>query len=170
MASALLLIDVQRNMLEPPSPVPDATAVAAAITDLLDRARRAGATVVHVRNNGDAGVGDPDAPGSPGWELVHQPFPEEIVADKFSSDSFEGTGIAERLPAGAVVVVAGMQSEYCVRATSVSALARGYRVVLASGAHATYPDDGSAAEISARIERELAAAGVDVLPHDGIRF
>ena len=168
MTTALLLIDVQRNMLEPPSPVPAASAVAAALTDLLDRARRAGATVVHLRNNGDAG--DPDAPGSPGWELLFDPFPEEIVADKFSSDGFEGTGIAERLPAGAVLVVAGMQSEYCVRATSVAGLARGYRVVLAGGAHATYPDDGPAAEISARIERELAAAGADVVPHDEIRF
>jgi nicotinamidase-related amidase len=168
MTTALLLVDVQRNLLEPPSPVPAASAVVAALGGLLDRARRAGATIVHLRNNGDAG--DPDAPGSHGWELLFEPFPEELVADKYSSDGFEGTRLAERLPADAVLVVAGMQSEYCVRATSVAGLARGYRVVLAGGAHATYPDDGPAAEISARIERELSAVGVDVVPHAEIRF
>ncbi|MHA6764528.1 isochorismatase family protein [Streptacidiphilus sp. PAMC 29251] len=168
MATALLLIDVQRNMLEPPTPVPDAPAVAAALTELLERARQAGATVVHIRNNG--GAQDPDAPGSPGWELVHQPFPEEFVADKFSSDGFLGTGIAERLPQDDVLVLAGFQSEYCIRATAVSGLAQGYRVVVAGGAHGTFPDGEPAAEISARIERELAAAGVDVLPYQEIRF
>jgi nicotinamidase-related amidase len=69
MASVLLLVDVQKNMLLPPEPVPDADSVAVAIEEVLERARSAGAVVVHIRNNG--GEGDPDAPGVPGWELVH---------------------------------------------------------------------------------------------------
>ena len=69
MTSVLLLVDVQRNMLEPPEPVPEAGPVGEAIRVLLGRARSAGTTVIHVRNNGDDD--DPDAPGTPGWELVH---------------------------------------------------------------------------------------------------
>jgi nicotinamidase-related amidase len=42
MTTVLLLVDVQRNMLEPPEPVPQAETVGAAIEDLLERARSAG--------------------------------------------------------------------------------------------------------------------------------
>ncbi|WP_042404583.1 isochorismatase family protein [Streptacidiphilus carbonis] len=174
MTPALLLIDVQRNMLLPPEPIPDASAVRAALTELLARARRAGSVIVHVRNSGDPEVGDPDVPGTPGWELVFEPLPEEHVIDKLSSDSFDGTGLERLLPAKSPLVVAGMQSEYCVRATSLAAISRGHAVVLASGAHATYPDafpDGQPAEeISAAVELELAAAGAEITPWDGIRF
>ena len=170
MTSALLLIDVQRNMLLPPEPVPDATAVQGALAELLARARRAGSVIVHVRNTGDPEAGDPDAPGTPGWELVFEPLPEEHVLDKLTTDSFAGTGLDRLLPPGSPLVVAGMQSDYCVRATSLAAIARGHAVELASGAHATYPDGQPAAEISAAVELELAAAGAVITPWDGIRF
>ena len=168
MTTALLLIDVQRNMLEPPEPVPDADSVAPALADLLTRARTAGVTIVHVRNNG--GADDPDLPGSRGWELVHEPFPEEHVIDKFTQDSFAGTGLGDLIPAGTALIVAGMQSDYCVRTTSLAALARGHRVTVARGAHATYPGEQPAAEVSAAVERELAAAGAAVVPSGEITF
>jgi len=68
MASALLLVDVQKNMLEPPTPVPAAARVAAAIARLLGAARAGGAIIVHVRNNGSGD--DPDAPGAPGHPVT----------------------------------------------------------------------------------------------------
>ena len=43
MTRALMLIDVQRNMLEAPTPVPSAASVRDALQDLLLRARQAGA-------------------------------------------------------------------------------------------------------------------------------
>lgn len=68
MATALLLIDVQRDMLEPPKPVPAHVETQRALESLLSRARISGAFVVHVQNDGSPG--DPDAPNTPGWELV----------------------------------------------------------------------------------------------------
>ena len=168
MASALLLVDVQRNMLLPPEPVPDADVVAVAIQDVLDRARSAGAVVVHIRNNG--AQGDPDAPGVPGWELVHEVGDGEHIVDKSRPDAFADTALAELIPASAVVVVAGMQSEYCVRETSLSALRRGYRVTLVRGAHATYDGKVPAATISRRIEEELGVAGVSVVDGEDVGF
>jgi nicotinamidase-related amidase len=41
MTSVLLLVDVQKDMLEPPEPIPDAVPVGEAIKDLLGRARSA---------------------------------------------------------------------------------------------------------------------------------
>lgn len=159
MTSVLLVIDAQRNMLLPPEPVPDATVVDAAIEQAIAAARAAGAQVVHIRNNGEAG--DPDEPGTPGWELVHEPAAGEHVVDKPDSDAFAGTDLAEHVPAGARLVLVGMQSEYCVRATALGGIARRHPVTLVRGAHATYPGGTeSAADVSAGIETELAEAGV----------
>ncbi|MGQ0841087.1 isochorismatase family protein [Actinokineospora sp.] len=169
MTEVLLLVDVQRNMLLPPEPVPDAAPVTRAVSDLLARARTAGAAVVHVRNNG--GAGEPDETGTAGWELVHDVLADEPVIDKHEADAFTGTPLVDVLPAGTPVVVAGMQSEYCVRATVLAALRRGHPVTLAQGAHATY-DSGSslAATIATAVERELAEAGAAVRGHANITF
>lgn len=160
MAAVLLLVDVQKNMLLPPQPVPDAEAVGAAISGLLDRARSAGATVVHIRNNG--GENDPDAPGLPGWELVHEVRAGEHLVDKEEGDAFAGTPLADLVPTSAELVVAGMQSEYCVRETSLSALRRGHQVTLVRGAHATYDGQTPAEEVARQVEEELRAAGASV--------
>ena len=69
MATTLLLIDLQRNMLEPPEQVPAAERLIQLVHGLLERARAAGASVVHVRNNG--GPVEPDLPGTPGWGHHH---------------------------------------------------------------------------------------------------
>jgi len=164
----LLLIDVQRNMLEPPTPVADAARVGEAIADVLRQARDAGATVIHVRNNGTDG--DPDAPGTLGWELVHEPRPGEAIVDKTEPNSYAGTDLADRVPAGAPIVTIGMQSNYCVRATSLAAIQRGHAVTLVSGAHATYDEDQPAADISRDVEDELRAAGVTISSADDKLF
>jgi nicotinamidase-related amidase len=156
----LLLVDVQRNMLEPPYPVPSADQVGKTLTDLLTRARSAGSAVVHIRNNGSDD--DPDAPGTPGWELIHPVADGEPVVDKATPDSFAGTDLDRHLEPRAPLVVVGMQSDYCVRATTLEALRRGHPVTVVRGAHATYDDGKPAAEISQEIEDQLAAAGAVV--------
>jgi nicotinamidase-related amidase len=168
MTSVLLLVDVQKDMLEPPEPIPDAAPVGEAIKDLLGRACAAATQVIHVRNNG--GLDDPDAPGTPGWELVHDVAAGEHVIDKDECDAFAGTRLAELVPASATLVVAGMQSEFCIRETALSALRRGYPVILVRGAHATYDGDIPARDTSAAVEAELAEAGASVLPQAGLPF
>ncbi|MFI6817186.1 isochorismatase family protein [Nonomuraea sp. NPDC050328] len=166
--TTLLLIDVQRNMLLPPTPAPGATEVGAAIEDLLERARAAGARVVHVRNNG--GELDPDRPGTDGWELVHPPLTGEPVVDKLVPDAFTGTKLGDLLAAGDQLVVAGFQSEWCVRETGLEALRRGHEVQLVSGAHGTYDDGRPATEISAGVEQELAGAGAKIVQPGEVIF
>src|ERR1035438_6377974 len=168
MTTVLLLVDVQKNMLEPPEPVPDADAIGQAIKDLLGRARLTGTTVIHIRNSG--GDGDPDAPGTPGWDLVHEVVPGEYTVDKSECDAFAATGLPDLVPETATVVVAGMQSEFCIRETSLSALRRGHPVVLVRGAHATYDGEVPAGETSRAIESELRAAGVSVFDPGDLPF
>ena len=168
MTPVLLLVDAQKNMLLPPAPVPDAGTVGPLIEDLLKRARAAGAPVVHIRNSG--GPDDPDLPGTPGWELVHDVTDSESIVDKHRSDAFLGTDLADHLPADAHVVLVGMQSEYCIRATALSALQRRLPVTLVRGAHATYSDGEPAADISVRTEVELAEAGVTIADPADVTF
>lgn len=163
MTSVLLLVDVQADMLLPPEPVPDAATVGPAIRHVLDQARAAGATVVHIRNTG--GPDDPDEPGTPGWELVNQPHAGEPVLDKTTGDAFASTDLADRIPSDATVVVIGMQSEFCIQDTALGALDRGHPVTLVRGAHSTY-DDG----VAAQVEADLAGKGVTVVDPADLTF
>ncbi len=153
MATALLLVGVQRNMLEGSTPVPAAGQVRPALQSLLARARTAGALVVHIQNDGPQG--SPDEPGTEGWELVFAPVPGELAVRKTEPDVFTADAcLAPALTARGVdrVVVAGMQSNYCIAQTSRGALRHRFTVLLASGAHATYDEQDSAAIISASAE------------------
>lgn len=171
MTDALLLVDVQRNMLEDPAPVPGVAEVRPALEALLAGARAAGVLVVQVQNDG--GPGEPDEPGSPGWELALPAQSGELVLRKTEPDTFAsnpdlGPALAER--GVHRLVVAGMQSEYCIAATSRGAVRHGFAVVLVSGAHATYDDSDPAPVISATIERDLLGDGVAVVPVAEIAF
>lgn len=162
--AALLVVDMQRNMFEQTHAVADGLDLLATVGDLIARARAAGAPVVFVRNCGSAG--DPDEPGSVGWELTPA-LPRrsaEPVVDKKSPDAFEGTNLRSLLLSRGVrrVVVTGLQSEFCIAATCRGAARRGYGVTLVSDAHGTFdaPAGGpTAREISAREAAGLAAEG-----------
>ena len=172
MRSALLLVDVQRNMLDGDGAVPSAAAVRAVLRGLLTRSRESGVPVVHVQNDG--GPEDPDQPFTPGWELVFEPHePEEVirkgVCDTFAADR----GLAERLRAAGVdtVVVAGMQSEFCIEETALGGLREGFSVVLPHDGHATYDErNRDATAVSEEVEQRLEQAGVLVQAAARIEF
>jgi len=68
------------------------------------------------------------------------------------------------------LVVAGMQSDYCIREASRGAMDAGFEVLLPRGAHATYDDKRPAAEVSRAVEQELRAAGVHVVDMSDVQF
>lgn len=159
-------------MLDGAAPVPSATAVRAVLRDLLDRSRQAGVPVVHVQNDG--GPDDPDHPFSPGWALVFEPEAAEEVVRKDVCDTFAADPeLAGRLRAAGVdtVVVAGMQSEFCIRETALGAIREGFSVVLPHEGHATYDEGGrDAAAVAAEVEKRLSESGVTVSPASQVEF
>lgn len=165
MATTLLLIDMQINMLEPPDRVPCADRLLSVVDGLLERARAAGASVVHVRNNG--GPDEPDFPGTPGWELYHEPVRGEAIVDKFEMDAFAGTRLAQLIPSGSSVVAAGLASDYCLRATVLSGLGQGYAMRVVRGGHGAYDTGEKSGEtIEKEIEQQLREAGAEIVePH-----
>ncbi|KAI0730109.1 Isochorismatase hydrolase [Fomitopsis betulina] len=177
---ALLLLDVQVSRLaDPPLGVPSARAVGPNIAKVLAAARAcpppSRPRIIHVRKCG--APGDPDERGLPGWALVHEPLPDEPVLDKRKNNAFTGTALADLVPPEAELVVVGLESDFCVRATCSAALARGNDVLLIRGAHATYDrieywDGGTsypAEKVQREIEEELEEAGVILLEMSDLR-
>ena len=173
MAQALLMIDLQQGLLLDPMPPWRGDAVLKAAGDLLARARAAGTPVYHVQHDG--GPGDPLAKNSPGF--AHHPAvapnASEPVIEKTCSSSFDGTDLDARLRAAGIdtLVIAGMQTEFCVDTTCRSAAERGYKVVLASDAHTTFDTDVLSAErIIAHHNRTLGGGFARLAKAEDIAF
>jgi nicotinamidase-related amidase len=131
--SALLVVDVQVGVV---AGAPRRDEVVARIRELVDRARAEGVPVVWVQHSDD---GLPQ--GSEEWAYVPELDirADEPVVHKRFGDSFEATDL-EQVLAGAGVarlVVAGAQTDACIRSTIHGAFTRGYDVTLVSDAHTT---------------------------------
>ncbi|MGW7084554.1 isochorismatase family protein [Streptomyces sp. NPDC054871] len=137
---ALIVVDMQAAFVTGADAVPEAARVLDRTTDLISRARAAGALVVQLQNDGEPGA--VDEPGAPGWQ-IHLPADTdrgEKVLRKTVDDGFEETGLADLLAEAGVheLALCGVQSEMCVMATARTALELDFRVVLPHDAHATY--------------------------------
>ncbi len=171
-ASALLLIDTQVNMFDPASPVAAAESLLPRLVALVRRARAAHLPIILVRNCGQPG--DPDQRGTPGWELHPSLRPAEgdIVLDKTTQDTFASTALGDVLTARGIshLIIAGLQSEYCIRETTRGALARHFTVTLVSDGHSTYDGkEGTALQTSAAVNAEFAGR-VTLAESDSLRF
>jgi nicotinamidase-related amidase len=131
--TAVLVVDVQNGV------VADAYAreeVVANIGNLVERARKEEIPVVWVQDCG----GD-RAHGSDPWRIVPElsPAADDAQVDKLYGDSFEDTPLEEVLAGLGVgrLLVAGAQTDACVRATLHGAFVRGYDTTLVSDAHTT---------------------------------
>mgnify|MGYP000902544046 CR=1 FL=1 len=80
--------------------------------------------------------------------------------DKEHGDAFDGTGLAALLRERGVeeILVCGLVSHGCVRATCLGGLAAGFRVTLLKDGHSTWTRDAQAR--IRNTEKELAARGV----------
>jgi nicotinamidase-related amidase len=85
-----------------------------------------------------------------------------------SGDTFKSNPqLADQLKAEGVetIITFGIQSDYCVRATSMGALSAGFKVTVFKGAHSTYDDNGKTAEeIERAVEEELREEGAEIVP------
>ena len=138
MKTALMIVDVQKALIDE-HPY-DEKAFLARLKDLIRAARDSGVDVLYVRHDG--GKGDPLNYGEPGFEIYPDvaPQPGEMVFDKKYNSAFKETELERHLNARGIerLVLAGMQTEYCIDATCKSAFERGYNVVIPEGGTTTY--------------------------------
>ncbi|HYD97813.1 MAG TPA: cysteine hydrolase family protein [Alphaproteobacteria bacterium] len=162
MATALLVIDLQRGMFESGWTPHGGDSVLSRTAGLLGLARARGVPILHIRHDG--GAGDPLERGGPGWEIhpAVAPLGDEPVVDKSRCSAFHGTGLHDRLAALGIdrLVVAGMQTEYCIDTTCRAAHGLGYAVALVGDAHTTFDSPAlSGAQIVAHHNLTLQQGG-----------
>lgn len=131
--TALLVIDVQNGVF---AGVHQREAVIANIGVLVDKARAEGVPIVWVQHSDEE-----LERGSGAWEYVAElPRREsEPLVHKSFSDSFEDTDLEAVLARAGVgrLVVAGAETDECIRSTIHGAFVRGYDVTLVGDAHTT---------------------------------
>jgi nicotinamidase-related amidase len=131
--TALVVIDVQKGVVEGAH---ERDAVVANISTLVDKARDQGVPVVWVQHNDDNLKKDSEK-----WEYVDElsRAESEPVVHKSYGDSFEETDLEDVLSKARVgrLVVAGAQTDECIRSTIHGAFTRGYDVTLVGDAHTT---------------------------------
>lgn len=141
--TCFLVIDVQQALVE--EGPHESEAFLAMLQSLLTEARRSGTPVVHVRH-GDEGL----VPGTPGWQTHAAVAPQdgEPTFDKSVSSCFRDTALDGWLRDRGIdhLVIAGMQTEYCLDASIKSAFERGYRVTVPAEGHTTFDNRGMTAD------------------------
>lgn len=151
--SVLMIVDVQVGVMRE---CHDAAQTIANVALTVDRARAAQVPVIWVQHESDELKRDSDA-----WQWVPALVPvagETRIYKKFNS-AFEQTGVEDMLARlGAThVVLAGAQTNWCIRASAYGALERGYDLTLVKDAHTTSDMDlGNGTTIdAATIVRDL---------------
>ena len=172
---ALVVIDTQLGMFETSGvpPVPDGERLLRNIESLIQRAREAGATIIHVQHAD--GPGHLLERGTDGWRIHPRVAPAggEPVVEKETPDSFLRTTLRQELDSRNIrrLVLAGMQTEYCVDTTCRRAFSLGYDVTLAADAHGTWDEGGlSAAQIVAHHNEVMGNGFAEVVPSGEISF
>jgi nicotinamidase-related amidase len=131
--TALLVLDAQNGVV---AEAYERDRVIANIAELVERARSAGVPIVWAQHSDD------HVPlGSEQWQIVSelQKNESERLVQKTYADAFEDTdleGILAELGVGHLVL-AGAQTDECIRSTLHGAVVRGYDATLVGDAHTT---------------------------------
>ncbi len=131
--TALIVIDVQKGVM---AEAYEHRVVISNIGVLVEKARAEGAPIVWVQHSDEDLV-----KGSEEWKYVDELSRRdaEPVVDKRYGDAFEGTDLEAVLANAGVgrLIVAGAETDACIRSTIHGAFTRGYDVTVVGDAHST---------------------------------
>lgn len=171
--TALLIVDAQVNMFAKGTAVAGAERLLKILQTLIAKARKVSVLVVYIQHNG--GPNDPDAPNSPGWQIEPSiaPRPGDVVLQKQFPDAFQETPLKDKLDSRGVrhVVIAGLQTEFCIQATCRRAHDLGYVTTLVADGHSTYDEAGGLTAAAHIAQCHAALQGlVQIVKADEIVF
>jgi len=131
--TALLVIDVQNGIVGGSH---NRDEVVGNVATLVEKARAADVDVIWVQHSSEELQPDTEA-----WQYVPEldPRGSEALVHKTYADSFEATDLEAVLAERKIgsVLVAGAQTDECIRSTLHGAIARGYDATLVADAHTT---------------------------------
>jgi len=166
--TALLVIDVQRALFTRPTPVYEPYKLIENINALVARAHLYGVQVIYLQHVNDSFL----KKGSSGWDF-HPDLDRlgsDLIIQKFQGNALVESELQSILEAKGIknLIITGLVTQGCVRATSLGGLERNFRVVLVQGGHSNYNKD--APRVIEQREKELQDAGVVLVSRDEIDF
>lgn len=118
------------------------------IKNLIAHARDNNIEVIYVRH--DDGEGAELTKGTPGYEIYEafRPADGEAIFDKTVNSSFHGIGLLEYLKVKneSVVMVVGLQTDYCIDATIKCGFEHGLRMIVPADTNTTFDNEYMSAE------------------------
>lgn len=141
--TALLLIDVQNIMFSyEGGSLWNEQQVLQNITSLREKAYQSNVPIIYIQHT-DPSSGSILSEGKATWEIHRdvRPLPTDIVIQKSSWDAFYQTTLHKKLQELEIekLVIAGMQTEFCLDTTCRRAYSLGYKEnILVKDAHSTF--------------------------------
>jgi nicotinamidase-related amidase len=165
---ALVVIDVQKGLFEKSTPIYGADQFLENINRLIAAARQAGVPVIFVQHSNENTL----VKGSDAWQLHPKikPLESEEVIQKTHGNAFEATNLREILESWNVgrLIMTGLVTHGCVKATCLGAIDEGYKVVLVRDGHSNYSKD--AAQLIDKWNHALSENGAELIDAHDVKF
>ncbi len=136
--TALLVIDVQMALFSRPTPIYKADDLIRNINSLVDMFQLSNALVVYIQHsNNKILIKDSD-----GWQFHPDLNIKEAnpIIHKIHGNAFKETNLKQVLESRGIedIVITGLVTQGCVKATSIGGKELGYRVILVEDGHSNY--------------------------------
>lgn len=132
----LLVVDTQKLITTPD--LYNFNVFESAVKSLIAAARENNVEVIYVRHDDGAEL----TKETPGFEIYEGFSPQlgEKIFDKTVNSSFKGTGLLEYLVEKNIrtVVVAGLQTDYCIDATIKCGFEHGFKMIVPENGNSTF--------------------------------
>jgi nicotinamidase-related amidase len=164
---ALLVIDVQKGLFKKSTPIYKAEQLLGNINTLVRRAGRAGVPVFYVQHANKMLV-----EGTDDWELHPEleRLQTGVAIHKRHGNAFQDTNLREELESRGIrrLVITGLVTHGCVKATCIGAKSQGYEVVLVKDGHSSYSKQ--AAKLIAEWNEKLSEGTAELRATEEIAF
>lgn len=167
-STALLVIDVQKGLFSRPTPMYNAEELLSNVNTLRNRFSQAGGPVFFIQHSNQKLL----LKGSDNWQFhpdltVTQ---NDQIIQKTHGNGFEDTPLKDELDSRGIdcIVITGLVTNGCVKATCMGGNELGYRVILVEDGHSSYIK--GAAKLIRDWNRKLSDGFVDLYPASAITF
>lgn len=127
------------------------------VKELINHARKNSVEVIYIRH--DDGVGNELTKGTEGFEIYDgfKPVDGELIFEKNVNSPFKGTGLLEylRKKEEDTIMVAGLQTDYCIDATIKCGFEHGFNMIVPANTNSTVDNEFMSAEMTYKYYNEF---------------
>lgn len=156
--TALLVIDIQKELFEKSTPIHQAGELLDNICALINQAHNALVPVFFIQHSSEKIL----IQGTEGWQFHPRlkPQTKDYIIQKHHGNSFEKTNLGNELENLGIqqLVITGLVTHGCVKATCLGAQELGYEVILVEDGHSNYHI--KAQEVIAEWNKKLSLGGI----------